>query len=396
MSEIFSVGMVVKNYKTMCELTGECYQKNGTPKREQQENWKRFIDWEKDGNKYIITEVKDNPEPEIIKKGKSKQLNYFGFILLRLLKQNDDELYLFKGQLFEEMYIQSIAYRSYCKSKSYKLPEIQKINREIGQMFKRWIDSMTKKGLITYQEIPVKIYYDMFDRLKIEELDEDELKDYEKLKVQAIDEYDLEYNPYCELRSKMNKIYAKGHGQIYYNILEKLVLKRFSDCENVCNRIKITRLADAVYPVDEKTVYKDLSVAVNTRLRAVAEKYFERELDDESYTRMLELIDLNSSIDYISYDFDHPYMLGVDDNGFEHVIATHEELENGLDIDYYFDDDSEEPSPMSEYEHERELERTIITDENTIRELNIMYEKYGNNMWDDSDEEYIPDGTTPF
>jgi hypothetical protein len=47
---------IVKNYKVMCELLKE-EERTGNSKRSQQVEWKRYIDFERDGQRYIIKEI---------------------------------------------------------------------------------------------------------------------------------------------------------------------------------------------------------------------------------------------------------------------------------------------------------------------------------------------------
>ena len=64
------IGMVIKNYKELCNLFGEDT-KTGKAKQLQLKNWKRYFDWEKDGQKFIITDIYDTPLPkeDLRKKG---------------------------------------------------------------------------------------------------------------------------------------------------------------------------------------------------------------------------------------------------------------------------------------------------------------------------------------
>jgi hypothetical protein len=62
------VGLVVKNYKVMCELLDEEV-KSGNSKKGQLSEWKRYFDWETDKQKFIITEIYDEPKERISKQG---------------------------------------------------------------------------------------------------------------------------------------------------------------------------------------------------------------------------------------------------------------------------------------------------------------------------------------
>lgn len=54
---------IVKNYKIMCELLKEP-EKEGNSKRAQMKEWKRYFDFEREGQKYIIKEIYDIPLPK--------------------------------------------------------------------------------------------------------------------------------------------------------------------------------------------------------------------------------------------------------------------------------------------------------------------------------------------
>ena len=57
------IGMVIKNYKELCTILNE-EAKTGKAKQLQLKNWKRYFDWEKDGQKFIIVDIYDTPLPK--------------------------------------------------------------------------------------------------------------------------------------------------------------------------------------------------------------------------------------------------------------------------------------------------------------------------------------------
>ena len=50
------IGMAIKNYKELCTILNEEV-KTGKAKQLQLKNWKRYFDWEKDGQKFIIVDI---------------------------------------------------------------------------------------------------------------------------------------------------------------------------------------------------------------------------------------------------------------------------------------------------------------------------------------------------
>jgi len=57
------VGMVVKNYKMLCHLLNQ-EPKTSDSKKAQEKEWKRFFDWTREGQKYIIINVHNNQLPK--------------------------------------------------------------------------------------------------------------------------------------------------------------------------------------------------------------------------------------------------------------------------------------------------------------------------------------------
>lgn len=85
------IGMVIKNYKELCVILGEEV-KTGEAKKSQLKNWKRFFDWEKDGQKFIIVDVYDTPLPkeDLRRKGNNSiYKNYIELILLQYLSKQE-------------------------------------------------------------------------------------------------------------------------------------------------------------------------------------------------------------------------------------------------------------------------------------------------------------------
>lgn len=85
------IGMVIKNYKELCNLFGEDT-KTGKAKQLQLKNWKRYFDWEKDGQKFIITDIYDTPLPkeDLRRKGNNSiYKNYIELILLQYLAKQE-------------------------------------------------------------------------------------------------------------------------------------------------------------------------------------------------------------------------------------------------------------------------------------------------------------------
>lgn len=84
-----TTGMVVKNYKILCGLLGQEV-KDGKSKKLQLEDWKRYFDWEKSGQKFIITDIYDTPLTKEDKRklgNNSIYVKYIEVILLQYLSK---------------------------------------------------------------------------------------------------------------------------------------------------------------------------------------------------------------------------------------------------------------------------------------------------------------------
>lgn len=322
----------------MLKLLNENYKKTHDKRAKQEKEWHRFFDWKRDGNKFIITEVFDEPKIETIQNGKSKYINYFGFILLEILRENENEICIFKNQLMEKMRIKSHRLVEYLRdNKEDEYAAI--VNDTINQIFNSQIKQLQSKNLIKIE--PVYEFISVSERTGktvLTELTEEELKIYKHLEEDVLIDFAIDYNlDPDDVKPIKKRISIYNAWNKYYQELDKLIKKKFA--HDIVQRLKITLVTDALFDVNRDTVYDDLNAAINKRLIEVAEKYKD---DEEKHDAILNLADFNNTL-------------------------------------------PEEPT----------FESIEITDEDTIRELNSMYEKYGNNMWDDSDED-IPKPTFEF
>ena len=60
-TSILTVGQTFQNKRVMSEYLGQPYIPNKTVSLSQTKEWKRYIDWETDGRKIIITKIHPTP-----------------------------------------------------------------------------------------------------------------------------------------------------------------------------------------------------------------------------------------------------------------------------------------------------------------------------------------------
>ena len=58
--DTLAIGQIHKNYKTICQVLGQEVKK-GDSKKSQLKTWKQYFNWETQGQKWIITEIYDEP-----------------------------------------------------------------------------------------------------------------------------------------------------------------------------------------------------------------------------------------------------------------------------------------------------------------------------------------------
>ena len=82
--EKLEVGMVVKNYRSLCELLG-VNTKTGNSKKSQLKDWERYFSYDKDGIKFVITEIHNNVKDKNNNHGGSRYSVYGDVVQLLIL-----------------------------------------------------------------------------------------------------------------------------------------------------------------------------------------------------------------------------------------------------------------------------------------------------------------------
>lgn len=78
-------GKIIKNYKEMCKLLGEAEKNGGTSQKAQLKEWRRYFEYEKDGRRFIITNVYDTPLEKNDGRAKGNNSIYVDYIELLLM-----------------------------------------------------------------------------------------------------------------------------------------------------------------------------------------------------------------------------------------------------------------------------------------------------------------------
>lgn len=228
------VGQVVKNYKELCALLGEEV-KTGKLKQLQLDNLKRYFDWEKAGQKFIITDIYDTPLPKIDGRSSgnnSKYVKCIELLLLRyLLDKKDYTATLTKRNWWQILGMINNKYNQIERDKekreelqknnpiltSYEIKHFyQRSNKKLQQILFSALNSLASRKLIEYEIETVIVKEDDKGRMRHEIATQ-----YEKKVILKEERYILRYvmgyekiiQVFC--RFKQDKYYAKVNERLY-------------------------------------------------------------------------------------------------------------------------------------------------------------------------------------
>lgn len=94
-------GMLIKNYAVFCELVGQS-KTTGCSKKAQLAEWQRYIEYERDGQKFFIIKIKDIPDaPNEHRVRQGLYVAYIEYLLMKYLaNQNGYEITITKRELY--------------------------------------------------------------------------------------------------------------------------------------------------------------------------------------------------------------------------------------------------------------------------------------------------------
>ncbi len=163
-----SVGLVVKNYKQMCQLLG-CSVCSGNSKISQMKIWDSYFKYERSGQKFIISEIYENPlaVKDLRKVRDGIYTKYIEIILLDYLLKDKKQIRIATSNLYQmlgmvnEEYIKlkNIHTHYSARGKIIKSLSVSKFDVEsfqkrvelkLSSILYSALDSMTKRGLIEY------------------------------------------------------------------------------------------------------------------------------------------------------------------------------------------------------------------------------------------------------
>lgn len=260
-----SIGMEIKNYKVLCGLLNQSI-KTGKSRKLQLEDFKRYFDWEKAGQKFIITDIYDTPLTKEDKRkfgNNSIYVKYIEVILLRFLsKQKGYTKTLTKRNWWELL---GIVNKKYDKVSQKNLEDLdftvtsweikhfyQRCNKKLEEILFSALNSLRSRRLITYETQTIIVRRDDNGREIYSEANDNEKKkllDVEHYVLHSIYKYE-----------KMVQVFLRFQQKEFYSKVNELIYERYG--WNHCfKQIKIIYTPEGVkqvYPELEAKLQKEI------------------------------------------------------------------------------------------------------------------------------------------
>lgn len=241
-------GLIIKNYRELCDLIGEKV-KSGKSKVLQLNNLEKYVEYQKDGNKFIITKIYEEHEiihKEIKRGRKSIYGDMIEVLLMDALAKKDSHLIISKSALIKDMGLVNDNYKKGYGNQlllASKLDmtvdyvnEFYKLNdSNLNNVLKSALKSLNNKRLIDYKlETMIKIKGERQHRL-INAAERELLLKIDKMcmkkfNLKSLDDVDkLSYNGiYHELSNYRNKLLEEESNiEFHYKVYDIVINHSF-------------------------------------------------------------------------------------------------------------------------------------------------------------------------
>lgn len=231
-TENLTEGLWIKNYKELCTLLEQPVLDGGQKKNQLQE-FGRFISFEKIGRKFLITEIYDEPLPFDYQSGHSKYAHLIINILLSYLsEQSGESCYFSKTQLQKILGLVNHNYSFFHKKREplFNLDErmtqfnidhfFWRCDDKMNKIIQPALDRLKSMNLIDYREVfivsievPVSRATNILD---FHEANEEEIRYIMKVKREELEKLGFETE---------HEVHLKHKSDVYY----KNINKRFKE-----------------------------------------------------------------------------------------------------------------------------------------------------------------------
>lgn len=232
-----TIGMTVKNYKVLCELLGEPVL-FGNSRKAQLNTFKCYFDWEKSGQKFIITDIYDTPLTKEDKRrlgNNSIYVQCIEVILLQYLSKQEGYTRTFTKRNWWEML--GIVNHKYGRTSEKQLKDLdytvtawevrhfyQRCNKKLEQILFSALNSLKNRKLITYEIQTVIVQTDKRGNQEYFEADDCQKKqilEIERHVLHNIMGYEKMFQVFInfqqvEFYQKVNDLLYEKYGWHYY------------------------------------------------------------------------------------------------------------------------------------------------------------------------------------
>ena len=288
-------GMVVKNYKAMCEILGEEVKKQGKGRQLQIEEWGRYFDYEKQGHKFILGEIYATPLPKDFSKN-DVYTKYVNLLLLRMLKEegsgdftmsqllklcgfvneNWDDLSL----LFEYAESNGI---SYGQAKYWYNQLYQHVFSYCTKAISRCLDRLEKRGFLIWNK-RLWLQIDGESRLATD----GETKDYLNMKMAVREDMGIKY------------INVYNRDEYYGKLDSKLKEHGWERAYTLIHIIYATDFIDKIIKESQEE-YREALLSVNGHCLEQMHKYIDTDIEKD-IKKFAEKGSMDIEIARLSYD----------------------------------------------------------------------------------------------
>ena len=308
------VGQVVKNYKELCALLEEEV-KTGKSNQLQLDNLNRFFEWEKAGQKFIITDIYDTPLPKVDGRSSgnnSKYVKCIELLLLRyLLDKKDYTATLTKRNWWQILGMINNKYNQIERDKekreelqknnpiltSYEIKHFyQRSNKKLQQILFSALNSLSSRKLIEYEIETVIVKEDDKGKMRYEIATK-----YEKKAILKEERYILRYvmgyekiiQVFC--RFEQDKYYAKVNERLYELYKWQHYFKRIRIVYNQ------EYISDAINDIGSEIIREELNDKVVSALNNNAAHIYKKKTQeyDETTLKLFELYGTGQDISNI-------------------------------------------------------------------------------------------------
>lgn len=226
------IGMTIKNYKVLCELLGQPIS-FGNSRKAQLNTFKCYFDWEKSGQKFIITDIYDTPLTKEDKRrlgNNSIYVQCIEVILLQYLSKQEGYTRTFTKRNWWEML--GIVNHKYGRTSEKQLKDLdytvtawevrhfyQRCNKKLEQILFSALNSLKNRKLITYEIQTVIVQTDKREKQEYFEAD-----DCQKKQILEIERYVLHNIMGYE---KMFQVFIKFQQVEFYQKVNDLLYEKY-------------------------------------------------------------------------------------------------------------------------------------------------------------------------